>query len=168
MGDLLTTSDATLSECGQYRYALERRWNFAEFNPQVFVMLNPSTANANEDDPTIRRCIGFAKREGAGGILVVNLFAFRATDPKEMMAASNPIGPRNVEEIGLALISAKVTGRPVICAWGANQLAPPQVEILKRRARDIGAKLMCLGMTKSGAPKHPLYISKDAPLVAYI
>jgi hypothetical protein len=166
MTDLLTASNATISPCGKYRYWLERKWGPG--TPQVFVMLNPSTADASEDDPTIRRCMGFARREGAGGLIVVNLFGLRATDPKELDGARDRVGPDNATNIGLALIGAAATRRPVICAWGANKHAPSQAGILHRRADDIGAELKCLGLTKSGAPKHPLYLSANAPLVAYI
>lgn len=165
MPDLFTQSSAEISDCGRYRYWLERKWNRAD--PQVFVMLNPSTADANEDDPTIRRCIGFAKREGAGGIVVVNLFAWRATDPKELSTTSDPIGPGNTRAIGEALLMAAVHQRPIICAWGAHHLAQTQGERLQRRAVDCAAQLVCLGTTKSGAPKHPLYIKRDQPLVRF-
>ena len=90
-GDLLTHSTAVISQDGLYRYHLERRWSDAPF--LTFVMLNPSTADAEIDDPTIRRCVGFSKREGAGGIAVVNLYAFRATSPADLRQASAPYGP---------------------------------------------------------------------------
>lgn len=165
MADLLTQSSADISPCGTYRYWLERKWSIAA--PQVFVMLNPSTADANEDDPTIRRCKGFAEREGAGGIVVVNLFAFRATDPKELDSAADPIGPANSLAIGNAMLLAKVCKRPMICAWGANKHAPKEADRLERRAADFDVELVCLGQTKAGAPKHPLYIKSDQPLVGY-
>lgn len=159
-------SRATISKCGRYRYWLERKWGPG--HPQVFIMLNPSTADAKEDDPTIRRCMGFARREGAGGLIVVNLFGLRATNPQELDDVRDPVGPDNGTNIGLALIGAAATRRPVICAWGANKNASKQADTIHRRADDIGAELKCLGMTKSGAPKHPLYLSSNAPLVAYI
>lgn len=163
MTDLLTRSSATISECGTYRYWLERQWSNEP--PQVFVMLNPSTADANQDDPTIRRCISFSKREKAGGLIVVNLFAFRATNPRELKTADDPVGKENARSIGEALILSAAAGRPAICAWGANKLAIPQADRLKRRARDATAKLVALRLTKSGAPEHPLYLPADTPLV---
>ena len=85
---------ATISECGLYRYSLTRVWD--DVLPMcIFVMLNPSTADADIDDPTIRRCINFAKREGCGSLMVVNLFAYRATSPADMKAAVDPIGSGN-------------------------------------------------------------------------
>lgn len=158
-------SDATISACGLYRYWLERRWGRTA--PQVFVMLNPSTADASVDDPTIRRCIAFAKREGAGGLIVVNLFALRATDPSALDNHADPVGPANVENLGLALIGAVAIGRPVICAWGANKNAGPAGMRLLARANDLGAALVCLGLTKDGQPRHPLYVKGDAPLIAF-
>jgi hypothetical protein len=158
-------SGADISPCGIYRYWLERQW--ADAAPLVFVMLNPSTADAKEDDPTIRRCMGFAKREGAGGIVVVNLFALRATDPKEIGRSDDPIGPANSVAIGNAMLLSRAHKKPMICAWGASKNAAAQAKSLKRRAADFDADLVCLGRTKSGAPRHPLYIKADQPLVAY-
>lgn len=166
MADLFTRSSAVISDCGLYRYWLEREWGPGQ--PQVFVMLNPSTADASVDDPTIGRCISFAKREGAGGLIVVNLFGLRATDPKALKGHADPIGPDNAVNIGLALLQASVAGRPVICAWGANKNAPDQATILVRRAHEfLSANLVCFGMTKDGQPRHPLYVKRDAPLVPF-
>lgn len=160
-------SYATISSCGLYRYWLERKWASAGL-PQVFVMLNPSTADATKDDPTIRRCINFAKREGATSLIVVNLFALRATDPKALNGVSDfAIGPDNNENIELALMCAATCHKPVICAWGANKNAPPRASALIHLADDLGVNLVCLGTTKAGAPKHPLYLKADAPLVPF-
>lgn len=113
---------AIISDCGRYRYQLGRTWSDGPI--ARFIMLNPSTADATEDDPTIRRCISFAKREGAGAISVVNLFAFRATKPADMMKATDPIGPENNDhlrewvghEFGFAkLVIAAWGGKPVCC-----------------------------------------------------
>lgn len=154
-------TDAILSGCGKYRYRLERAWGTAP--PQTFVMLNPSTADANIDDPTIRRCITFAKREGRGGINVVNLFALRATNPAELRLAAEPIGPDNDCHIADAARWAARDGVPIICAWGAYA-APARVaavlDIIERR----GAECVCLGRTQDGHPKHPLYVKGVQPL----
>jgi hypothetical protein len=154
---------AVISADGIYRYELGRTWD-ESLPPMTFVMLNPSTADAELDDPTIRRCIGFAKREGAGGILVANLYAFRATDPKVMLRAVDPVGSENDMTI-LRLVSyALMRGGRVVVAWGANADA--------RRVRHVRKLLYplalhCLGVTKDGHPKHPLYISGDAPLIEW-
>lgn len=157
--------DATISECGKYRTFLSRSWD--DRAKQVFVMLNPSTADANNDDPTIRRCIGFAKREGAGGLIVSNLFNLRSTDPKFLKEANDPIGPYT-ESLQISIKYAQKTNRPIIAAWGANSIAKNQARKFCQMARNENVKLVCLGVSKSGSPKHPLYIKKDTPLVEYI
>lgn len=149
---------AKISKCGEYRYELTRVWDGSkELLP--FVMLNPSTADAMEDDPTIRRCVGFAKREGFGGLVVVNLYGLRATDPKRLWQHQDPIGPDNDRQLSLVAVWAGM----IVCAWGAN---PPQgrVDQVLTKLRGAGAQLYCLGKTKAGAPKHPLYIRGDQPL----
>lgn len=151
---------AVISPCGRYRYVLTRTWD-EELTTLVFCMLNPSTADADKDDPTIRRCIGFAKREGCGGIAVVNLFAWRATDPDKLpILDSEKSGPENE-----AHVASTVTGRRVVVAYGAHSSAHPFVvhpflDLLRANA----AGVYCLGTTKSGAPRHPLYVRGDTPL----
>lgn len=148
-------SDAVISACGAYRYRLSRG-----FEPRLpFVMLNPSTADATVDDPTIRRCAGFALREAYTGIEVVNLYAFRATNPRALLTAADPIGPEN--RAYLAQVSALHS--LIVCAWGAH--APPEyAREVAAILRGNGARLVCLGTTKAGAPRHPLYVRGDQPL----
>lgn len=152
---------AAISPCGRYRYSLHRTWDY-EASRLVFCMLNPSTADADVDDPTIRRCIGFARREGYGGIAVVNLFAWRATDPSALpMLDAEKAGPDNTHHVKLT-----VTGRPVVVAWGANAAAHPFVVLpFMDLLREHASGIYCLGTTRSGAPRHPLYVRADAPLV---
>lgn len=156
--------NARISECGKYRYWLERRWGEGE--QQVFVMLNPSIADASVDDPTIRRCIGFAKREGAGGIVVVNLFAYRATNPKDLGNRESIVGEDNESAIREALAMAVKDKRTVICAWGANKHAKKQAPKVKNIAKECGAELVCLGLTSNGSPRHPLYVAGNTSLVS--
>ncbi|MCY0094717.1 DUF1643 domain-containing protein [Hoeflea ulvae] len=165
MADVFTKSDATISPCGSYRYWLERRWGHEP--PQTFIMLNPSTADAAVDDRTIGRCIEFSKREGAGGLIVVNLFALRATNPKELDGHIDPVGPDNAKNIGIALIAAAAQNIPVICGWGGNKDAPKQALRLKARAKDFGVRLVALHVNHDGSPKHPLYINGEAPLIDF-
>jgi len=163
MTDLLTKSDAIISECGQYRYKLTRTWG--EEKSAVFVMLNPSTADASEDDATIRRCIGFAKKWHCGGLIVVNLFAYRATKPTELLSASDPQGPDNFVHVFNAAQGAQF----IVCAWGAHSNLNGQdkkIIACMRRATNM-AHLVCLGTTKYGHPKHPLYLPKDADIEFY-
>lgn len=151
---------AEISADGVYRYALWRQWGLGA--PLVFVMLNPSTADAEQDDPTIRRCIGFAKREGAAGIHVVNLFAYRATNPAELFRCPvDVVGPDNHRH----LRSAGELGGPVVAAWGSH---PAATHLQVRWAQHaLRVPLKCLGTTASGAPRHPLYIRGDQPLTDY-
>lgn len=146
-------SAAWLSPCESYRYLLVRSWNQAR--PLLgWVMLNPSTADESTDDPTVKKCIGFAQRRGCGGIVVANVFAFRATSPKELARhhrdGGDIAGPGNE---GVVDLMFRLCGPRVIVAWGAHSLAA-----------EAGPKLIgdrpvtCLGTTKSGAPKHPLYL----------
>jgi hypothetical protein len=154
--------DATISDCGQYRYGLTRIW---DYHPRIMhiIMLNPSTADAEVDDPTIRRCIGFAQRENYGGIQVSNLFAFRATSPADMKAAIDPVGPANDSVLEASLKWSKQRGLPVLCAWGAHGSFLMRDDWLKNKAHEIGADLVHLGLTKAGQPKHPLYVKSDQP-----
>lgn len=151
---------AWISDDGLYRYALWRLWDPAIFSLPI-LMLNPSTADADLDDPTIRRCIGFAKRDGFGGIMVVNLFAYRATNPADLAAVADPHGPDNE-----AAVMAVTQGRQVLCAYGVSMGADRAYFTLQAmRARR--AQTFCLGTTKDGAPRHPLYVRKDAPMIEF-
>src|SRR4051794_10946119 len=145
---------ACFSQCGKYRYSLTRQWNVDR--PSIcWIMLNPSTANGFQDDPTIRRCIGFSQSWRAGGIEVVNLFAFRATQPAVLFAARDPIGPRND---GHLVACVKRPEQRVIAAWGCNgDRRGRDREVLALLAR-LGVRVECLGRTKHGYPRHPLYV----------
>lgn len=151
-------TDAILSEDGVYRYVLMRRWS--DRAVMIWCMLNPSTADAHRDDPTIRRCIHFAAREGYGGIHVVNLMAYRATDPKECLRQADPFGPQNDEYLEQAV---RIAPGGIVCAWGSK--APDWVVL--RGLRHLGDDLRCLGMTRTGHPRHPLYVSGLQPLVEF-
>lgn len=160
-----TRSDAVLSEDGLYRYRLRRSWAppEAETRAVVWVMLNPSTADANIDDATISKCKAFARTWGRDGIIVVNLFAWRATDPRDLVAADlagKPIrGPENDRYLAETFDLAREREWPVIAAWGAHKLAGPRGRVVARRAeRDHGVTLQALKVTASGAPGHPLYL----------
>lgn len=154
---------AEFSRCGRYRYLLGRRWGSG---PHCrFVMLNPSTADAARDDPTIRRCIGFAQREGFGGLEILNLFAFRATRPADLVAAPKPVGARNPARLKAAILEAKDT--PLILGWGAHKFAEAKGLAFTKNAARCGAALWCLGVSQSGAPRHPLYVRRDEPLAPW-
>lgn len=150
---------ALISACGEYRYWLTRDTGLlnARNDVAVFVMLNPSTADASADDPTIRRCIAFARSWGCCGLAVVNLYALRSTSPKNLWGHPDPVGPENDRHI------AEFAQRhgSVVCAWGANA-REQRVTQVANLIRDCGATLHCLGETKHGAPRHPLYLRKDS------
>lgn len=157
---------ALLSDCGRFRYTLDRVWA-SNLATCVFVMLNPSVADAKIDDSTIRRCIAFAKREGCGALRVVNLFAFRSPSPEKMFNAADPVGPQNNEFLDAVLKRAAADGGPVIAAWGVHGRHFDRDAYVAHLAAQHGVALRCLGVTKDGAPRHPLYIAADEPLVAW-
>jgi hypothetical protein len=154
-------SSAVFDEANVYRYGLGRRWNMLTPSPRFcnFIMLNPSTADARENDPTIRRCIGFARRWGYDGLIVTNLFAFRATEPKDMHEAPEPNGPDNdavIQEVALRAAT-------IISAWGAHGTYLRRGEAVVGMLRGLGMGTYCLGRTSTGEPKHPLYLPATAP-----
>lgn len=166
--DLLMKTDAIISDCGKYRYRLSRKWDGSSVKPCTFIMLNPSTADAEIDDPTIRRCINFAKSWDCGELIVVNLFAFRATSPKDMMAADDPVGPDNMEHVKWAVDytlnghEAWPDGRGmIVCAWGANGTFMGQDQTVRGWVEAEQAMPMALAFTKQGQPRHPLYLKSN-------
>lgn len=161
LSDQKITKGAMISKCQNYRYTLSRIWE-ARGAVCTFIMLNPSTADENTDDPTIRRCMGFARRLGCGSLWVVNLFAFRATSPSAMKAADDPVGPGNDIVLAETFTHARYTPTPVIAAWGAHGDFKGRADAVAQMALDHSVTLQCLGRTTSGAPRHPLYLSNDA------
>lgn len=151
---------ARISACRRYRYRLERRWSAAAV--MTIVLLNPSTADANADDRTSGRCIGFARDAGCGGVDLVNLMAWRSVDPRALRQASDPIGPDNHAWIS-ATVAANHPG-PVVVAWGAGAGYDRVQTVLELLA---GLPLLCLGVTKDGHPRHPLYVKTGTPLVPF-
>lgn len=158
-------SAALFSPCRKYRYALARTWGTGPY--MVFIMLNPSTADAAKDDPTIRRCIDFAKREGCGGLVVVNLFAWRATDPAVLGHIADPVGPDNIQVVLSVLCSDDISH--VVAGWGVHPYVSRSGygEIMERAAGAAGRELLSLGASQGGHPRHPLYVRKDALLLPY-
>ena len=152
-------SEAVISDDGLYRYVLDRRWD-RSLPIMAWIMLNPSTADAKTDDPTIRRCMGFARREGCGGICVLNLYALRSSSPRALLRHPDPVGPDNDQ--WLKVLAAGGCDGPVIAGWGASRIAETrETEVLDLLA---GVPVVCLGATRSGAPRHPLYVRSDTPL----
>ena len=158
MNGLLVNKNATFSDCRKYRYALSRTWN-GKKKTILFIGLNPSTANEKIDDPTIRRCINYAQNWGYGSLLMVNLFAYRATMPSELKNVKNPIGNDN----DLHIIELSKKADIAVAAWGnEGSLLNRDKEVKK-----LIPNLMCLKINKSGQPAHPLYQKKDLKLIKY-
>lgn len=146
-------SGAYLSADGLYRYRLWRQWDDGDL--MVWVMLNPSTADAAADDPTIRRCMGFARREGYAGIEVINLYALRCTKPKHLLDHPDPEGPDNSHHWDQVL-SAPNIGK-VVAAWGAA-VSGDRLPGSRALGRWFRGHWCCLGVTAGGYPRHPLYV----------
>lgn len=178
-------SGAEISPDGRYRYLLWREWrgthdpkNWRWFSGKdgaghpigeplacLFVMLNPSTADAELDDPTIRRCVGFAKAWKFERLEVVNLFAYRATSPRDLLALTHkddPVGDRNQNWVERSAADAGL----IVCAWGAHGGHLGQDETL-RGWLPSDKPCHALGFTAAGHPRHPLYLKADAPLVIF-
>jgi hypothetical protein len=129
-------------------------------------MLNPSTADDREDDPTIRRCSAFSLRAGASGLSVVNLYALRCTDPGRLRRHRDPVGPENDLWIAASLAAAAAGGWLVACAWGARAEVARATAVLTA-IRGAGIAPLALGVTRSGQPRHPLYVPAATSLVPY-
>lgn len=150
---------AVVSSCENYRYLLERRWTKTG-DTCTFLMLNPSTADGKQDDPTIRRCVGFAKSWGFSGMAVVNLFAWRATDPKKMLLRGGDIvGPEN----DLYTLQAVESARLLVCAWGASAgiVGLGRGHEVTKMLKTHGHELHALKLTAHGFPCHPLYLPAE-------
>jgi hypothetical protein len=152
---------AVISDCGRFRYRLGRRWADGEVLP--FVMLNPSVASAEVDDPTVRRCVKFAQAHGFAALEVVNLFAFRATDPKDLRAAGYLAGPDNDTHIAAAASECAA----ICVAWGANVAGLERPQVVLPLLRATGKPLQCLRITRSGYPQHPLMLPSSCRLTPF-
>lgn len=167
---LVRTATFGPSGAATHRFCLEHVWaedaqSRAGMNPRrvCWVMLNPSVANTEQDDPTIRRCRAFSEQWGFAGMIVVNLFAYRATDQRELLTAADPVGPGNDEHLKRGMES----GEWVIAAWGVTK-SP----LVSARAAQVWPWLRahrpyCLGYTKAGDPRHPLFVPGIAPPMTY-
>ena len=147
---------AVFSNCRKYRYSLTRSWNSAD-GYVLFIGLNPSIADEKIDDPTLTRCINFAKDWGYGGLIMVNLFAYMSTYPTDLKKVKLPIGNNNNKHILKNHQKSQLT----VAAWGNDgHFLKRDKEVLK-----IISNLMCLNINKSGQPAHPLYQKKDQELI---
>lgn len=142
-----------------HRYSLTRKWSTKK-PACMFIGLNPSTADEHLDDPTIRRCMRFAKDWGFGELVMTNIFAFRATLPADMKNAADPVGPDNDREI---LVCAKLSEK-IVAAWGEHGMFMARDVAVIQLLRSEGFEICCLGRNKSRQPKHPLYLRADSCL----
>ena len=155
-------SVAVYSDCERYRYMLTRVWDRSG-RKALFIMLNPSTATEVQNDPTVERCERRARALGFGAFRVLNIFAWRDTDPKAMRAATDPVGPGNDAAIRDSLPWAD----QIICAWGTHGAHLDRGAAVEALLRAAGAELYHLGLSKAGHPKHPLYIGYDVQPVPW-
>ncbi|MHB8595182.1 MAG: DUF1643 domain-containing protein [Ktedonobacteraceae bacterium] len=154
-------SGAVFDKTNTYRYALWRAWSLD--HPQItFIMLNPSTADAQRNDPTISRCIAFAQCWGFGALEVVNLFAYKATHPSDLLKAANPVG----EENDRFLLQALSRSSCLVAAWGTKgTLLARDKQVLQLLGH--WRQVYCLGTTRDGHPLHPLYVSRNTIPIAF-
>lgn len=154
------SAGATFSRDRQYRYRLWRHWDLSRA-PLLMIMLNPSTADEERNDPTVERCERRARANGFGGLLVANIFALRSTDPKALYLHPAPVGPRN----DAAILAMAAEAGQVVCAWGVHgALSDRGLHVASRLAR-AGMRFGVLGLTREGHPRHPLYMA-SATVVA--
>lgn len=158
--DPLRTAVGTAS----FRYQLTRQWRQRD-EPSLLtvIMLNPSSADALQDDRTIQRCISLADAAGADGLRVVNLFALRSTDPEGLKAVPDAVGPENDSYI----LDAARTSTTMVAAWGAHAFARVRAQQVYEILRREGVNLQCWGTTRKGHPRHPLYVHSSTPLASW-
>jgi len=170
---LVGYSEAVFNEARTHRYVLVRQWGAPNGRSMVFLMLNPSIADHRVNDPTLVRCMTFARRTGATTLVVVNLFAYRATDPAALRGAADPVGEWNDEFIadhcarGLLPTTSRVA---VVAAWGAQVDKPrlqPRAREVEAALNALGVPLWCLGRTGSGEPRHPLMVAASTRFEPY-
>jgi hypothetical protein len=156
----MLSGGATSGDSGQYRYRLWRTWS--KTRPAVaFIMLNPSTADAETDDATIRRCLGFARTWDAGGIEVVNLFAWRSSRPRDLRRAIDPVGSDNDTAIRDAVRRCPI----VVAAWGNHGALSDRDRLVVKMLGPL--RLVCLGLTRQRHPRHPLYVPGDRARIPF-
>lgn len=159
----LESGPAVFSDDRVYRYTLTRAWNPA-LPTAMFIGLNPSTADENRLDRTLRRVIDFVTREGCGALVMANLFAFRSKDPHQMKRAPDPIGPQNDAWLARLLASSEL----VVCGWGIHGAFRQRSTDVRMLLRSASSKARCLGLTATGEPLHPLYLKATTPLIPFL
>ncbi len=158
----LTPSGAIFSTDMVYRYELHRVWDNTK-GMLMYIGLNASTADATKNDPTVERCVGRAQRYGYGGMFMSNLFALRSTDPQGLHNIDDPVGPENDDHI---LAMAQKSDR-IVCCWGELGIYKNRDQQVIDLLQDQGYGLFCLGVSRAGHPKHPLYLPNEAQMVVF-
>lgn len=153
---------AAFSQCGQFRWWLRRRWNWTRLDEIAYIGLNPSTADEHTDDPTVARCIRRAMREHRTGMWMLNAFAFRATDPRQMLRQRDPIGKLNDRHI-LDVCKLDQVSEVVLCWGGLGRVLGRSAQLLEL-LQPVSHKLRYLDLTSGGEPRHPLYLRNDLEL----
>jgi hypothetical protein len=167
----VTARSARISPCGKYRYLLRREWSPLKADllgrrVLTFVLLNPSTADHQIDDPTVRRCMRFAERDEFNALQVVNLFAYRCTFPHELALVEDPIGPEN----DMYITDACREATRIVVGWGSAHSARNRIEFIERLPERLaaGMSFWCLGTNADGSPKHPLYVPGNTGFIPYV
>lgn len=155
---------AIFSDGRWYRYVLEREWD-ASLPPMMMIGLNPSTADERRLDPTLRKVIGYARREGCGKVCMTNLFALRATDPLAMRANPHPVGDENDTWLTAMAWDTKAADGLIVCGWGTHGIHQGRDRAVRALLKDYPLK--ALKITQGGHPSHPLYLRSDAPLIPF-
>ena len=167
MADLLIQKAASISSCGAYRTRITRVWD-AMLPLLPFWLLNPSKADAEIDDPTLRRGMHFGRREGKGGIVFGNAYSYRCTNPKDLPRdAGVAFGPDNYVALQRIAEDAAASQTPIVCGWGAHPIDEDVWYSMAEIVKKTGVETVCLGRTKYGFPRHPLYVRNDAPLIPF-
>lgn len=160
-------ASAELSACGRYRYALHRRW--ADGAELVVVGLNPSTAAASHDDPTTRCCVRMARSHGCGGLWLVNAYAWRSRDPTQLRRVDDPVGPECDTHLERVVAEVSSRGGTILLAWGARVPAGRASRLYDAVVAASADRVpVCLGLTRSGEPRHPLYVAAGTAWTPYV
>ena len=164
--NLFIARECDFSPCRKYRYTLSVAWDHKK-PIQPFIGLNPSTADETKDDPTVRKCIKWSLQWGAGGFLMLNLFAWRDTDPRGMLRAADPIGEKNTAHHLVEYVSRQAF-RPPVAAWGRYGWHRGQAGLVHDAFLAAGIPLCCMRVNKDGSPEHPLYLPNATTPTLYM
>lgn len=157
---------AAVSICGNFRYRLDREWD-SERGRLYAGLINPSTADANEDDATLRGLIARAKKLGFGSVVVWNAFAIRSPNPRDIYFSDDPVGPQNDEYIKAILSECKDRDAPCLVGWSSHGKHLGRAGWITSTANTLGVSLQCVAINADGSPRHPLYVKHDSPLLKW-